>query len=63
MHRQYDFELVWNYFNPRRMNLTNMALLRIHQLVHKDVKIKVDEWILESTRPQKNAKISESQKF
>ena len=30
-----------------------------HLLIHKHVKISVDEWILESTRPQKHVKFLE----
>ena len=35
------------------------AFVNTHLLVHKHVKISVDEWILETTRPQKHVKVLE----
>ena len=35
------------------------AFINTHLLVHKHVKISVDEWILDTTRPQKHVKFLE----
>ena len=35
------------------------AFINTHLLIHKHVKISVDEWILETTHPQKHVKFLE----
>ena len=38
-------------------NTYNRDFVNTRLLIHKHVKINVDEWILETTRPQKHVKI------
>ena len=40
-------------------NYTNRAFVSTRPLVHKHVKISVDEWILDTTRPHNNVQIPE----
>ena len=43
--------------------VANRAFVSTHPLVHKHVKISVDEWIMETTRPHKQVQIPKKQFF
>ena len=40
-------------------SVTHRAFINTRLLIHKHVKISVDEWILETTHPQKHVKFLE----
>ena len=55
----FSFNIFGASDNHQLLELQHRAFVNTRLLVHKHVKISVDEWILETTHPQKHVKFLE----